>query len=144
MPTTRRTHICRITNHSQVVAALDSHGWSASKLWNVANYYARQQWDETGQIPDENELKHELKTHPKYNGLHSQSSQKVLEELSQAYSSWFGSDDDRDNGADNIRQKTLPVTPPLGKGDSGNGCLAQPRVIQFSRTRGFQPRAPAE
>ena len=46
------------------------------------------------------------------------------------------------NGADNIRQKTLPVTPPLG--DSGNGCLAQPRVIQFSRTRGFQPRATAE
>ena len=48
------------------------------------------------------------------------------------------------NGADNIRQETLPVTPPLGKGDSGNGCLAQPRVIQFSRTHGFQPRATAE
>ena len=48
------------------------------------------------------------------------------------------------NGADNIRQETLPVTPPLGQGDSGTGCLAQPRVIQFSRTRGFQPRAPAE
>jgi putative transposase len=46
------------------------------------------------------------------------------------------------NGADNIRQKTLPVTPPLG--DSGNGCLAQPRVIQFNRTCGFQPRATAE
>ena len=97
MPTTRRTHVCRITNHAQVAGALDKHGWSASKLWNVANYYARKQWDETGEIPDENELKHELKTHPKYNGLHSQSSQKVLEELSRAYSSWFGSDDDRDN-----------------------------------------------
>jgi putative transposase len=46
------------------------------------------------------------------------------------------------NGADNIRQETLPVTPPLG--DSGNGCLAQPRVIHFSRTHGFQPRATAE
>jgi putative transposase len=97
MPTTRRTHICRITNHTQVAGALDRHGWSASKLWNVANYYARQQWDETGEIPDEHELKHELKTHPQYKGLHSQSSQKVLEELSQAYSSWYGSDDDRDN-----------------------------------------------
>ena len=97
MPTTRRTHVCRITNHAQVAGALDKHGWSASKLWNVANHYARRQWDETGEIPDENELKHELKTHPKYNGLHSQSSQKVLEELSRAYSSWFGSDDDRDN-----------------------------------------------
>jgi len=62
MPTTRRTHVCRITNHAQVAGALGRHGWSASKLWNVANYYARQQWDEPGEIPDENELKHELKT----------------------------------------------------------------------------------
>ncbi len=97
MPTTRRTYVCRIQNHSQVAGALDRHGWSASKLWNVALYYARQQWDETGEIPDEGELKHELKTHPKYKGLHSQSSQKVLEELSEAFSSWFGSDDNRDN-----------------------------------------------
>jgi|GEM_PF-5520037 len=92
MATTRRTHVCRIQNHSQVVDALDRHGWSASKLWNVANYYARQQWDETGEIPDEDELK----THSKYNGLHSQSSQNVLEELSEAFGSWYGSDDDRD------------------------------------------------
>jgi len=97
MQATRRTHVCRITNHTQVADALDRHGWSASKLWNVANYYAQQQWDETGEIPDESELKHELKTHPKYKGLHSQSSQKVLEELSESFSSWFGSDDDRDN-----------------------------------------------
>lgn len=97
MPTTRRTHICRIQNHSQVADALNRHGWSAAKLWNVANYYARQQWNKTGEIPDEGEFKHELKNHSKYNGLHSQSSQKVLEELSQAFSSWFGSDDNRDN-----------------------------------------------
>jgi hypothetical protein len=35
MPTTRRTYICRIQNHSQVAGALDRHGWSASKLWVV-------------------------------------------------------------------------------------------------------------
>ncbi|ERG88880.1 MAG: transposase [halophilic archaeon J07HX5] len=46
------------------------------------------------------------------------------------------------NGADNTKHKTLSVTPPLG--DSDNGCLARPRVIQFSRTRGLQPRATAE
>ena len=97
MPTTRRTHVCRIQNHSQVADALDQHGWSASKLWNVALYHSRQVWDETGEIPKEDELKDELKTHSKYDGLHSQSSQKVLEELSEAFSSWFGSDDDRDN-----------------------------------------------
>ncbi|MFB6177599.1 MAG: zinc ribbon domain-containing protein [Halobaculum sp.] len=41
------------------------------------------------------------------------------------------------NGADNIRQETLSMTPPPG--DSDNGCSVQPRVIHFSRTRGFQP-----
>jgi putative transposase len=45
------------------------------------------------------------------------------------------------NGADNIRQETLSVTPPVG--DSDNGCLAQPGVIHFSRSRGFQPRTTA-
>jgi hypothetical protein len=69
MPTTCRTYVCRIQNHSQVVDALDRHGWSASKLWNVALYHARNQWDETGEIPGEDELKDELKTHSKYNGL---------------------------------------------------------------------------
>ncbi len=42
-------------------------------------------------------MKHELKTHPKYKGLHSQSSQRVLEELAEAFNSWYGSDDERDN-----------------------------------------------
>ncbi len=112
MPTTRRTYVCRIQSHTQVAGALDRHGWSASKLWtvlrqrlsaretmshDVANYYAWQQCDETGKIPDEKQVRHELKTHPKYKRLHSQSSQNGLEELSEADSSWFGSDDDRDN-----------------------------------------------
>jgi len=91
MPTTRRTHVCRIQNHFQVMDGLDNHGWSASKLWNVALYHARQQWDEAGEIPDEATLKAEVKDHPKYNGLHSQSSQNVLEELSESFTSWFGS-----------------------------------------------------
>jgi len=64
MQTTRRTHICHITTHTQVADALDRHGWSASKLRNVASYYAQQQWGETGEIPDESELTRELKTHP--------------------------------------------------------------------------------
>lgn len=97
MPTTRRTHVCRIQNHQQVQDALDSHGWSASKLWNVANYHVRQVWDKTGKIPDESELKSEVKEHSKFKGLHSQSSQKVLEELSEAFISWYNSDDSRDN-----------------------------------------------
>ena len=92
-----RTHRAKIRNYSQVAESLDHHGWSASKLWNVANYYSRQQWEETGEIPYHEELKAELKTHSKYKGLHSQSSQRVLEELAEAFNSWYSSDDDRDN-----------------------------------------------
>jgi putative transposase len=64
-----RTHRATICNHSQVAESLDHHGWAASKLWNVANYYSREQWEETGEIPDHEVLKDELKTHPKYKGL---------------------------------------------------------------------------
>lgn len=97
MSATRRTYVCHVQNHSQVQRALDRHGWSASKLWNVANYHVRQVWEKAGEIPDEGELKSEVKNHPRYKGLHSQSSQKVLEELSEAFTSWFNSDDKRDN-----------------------------------------------
>jgi putative transposase len=92
-----RTYKAKICNHSQVAESLDRHGWSASKLWNVGNYYAREQWDETGEIPDHKELKAEVKDHAKYDGLHSQSSQRVLEELAESFHSWYSSDDDRDN-----------------------------------------------
>ena len=97
MLTVHRTHRATIRNHSQVAESLDRHGWSASKLWNVANYYARSVWDDTDEIPDHGRLKDELKTHTKYKGLHSQSSQRVLEELAEAFTSWYESDDDRDN-----------------------------------------------
>ena len=92
-----RTHRAKILNHGQVEEPLNRHGWSASKLWNVANYHSREVWDETGEIPDHGDLKDELKTHNKYKGLHSQSSQRVLEELAEAFNSWYGSEDDRDN-----------------------------------------------
>jgi len=92
-----RTHRAKIRNYGQGADSLDRHGWAASKLWNVTNYYSRQVWEETGKIPDYEELKDELKTHIKYKGLHSQSSQRVLEELAEAFNSWYSSDDDRDN-----------------------------------------------
>jgi putative transposase len=45
------------------------------------------------------------------------------------------------NGADNIRQKAITVTPPLASVvDSGNGCVAQPSVYLCDRSRGFLPR----
>ena len=94
-----RTHQAKILNYSQVEESLDRHGWSASKLWNVANYHSRQIWEDTGEIPDHGDLKDELKGHSKYKGLHSQSSQRVLEELAEAFNSWYGKrkSDDRAN-----------------------------------------------
>lgn len=84
-----RTHRAKILNHTQVGDSLDRHGWNVSKLWNVANYHSRQVWEDTGEIPDHGDLKDELKGHTKYKGLHSQSSQRVLEELAEAFNSWY-------------------------------------------------------
>ncbi len=61
---------------------LDSLGFAASKLWNVARWTSGRVWNETGHIPEDSELKSYLKSHERYDDLHSQSSQRVLEELS--------------------------------------------------------------
>lgn len=63
----------RVYNHSQVADSFDRNGWTTSKLWNVGNYYSRRRWG-NWETPDYEELKHELKSHNKYKGLHSQSS----------------------------------------------------------------------
>ena len=88
---TTRTYVARIRNHSQVSDDLDACGFAASKLWNVARYYSQQRWDEDGEIPDDAELKSELKSHERYKDLHSQSSQRVLEELAEAFNGWYKS-----------------------------------------------------
>ena len=86
---TTRTYRAKIVNHQQVSGDLDYCGLSASKLWNVARYHAQQEWDDTGEIPSEADLKRELKDHERYSDLHSQSSQRVLEELAEAFTGWF-------------------------------------------------------
>jgi putative transposase len=86
---TTRTYRARIVNHQQVSDDLDDCGHSVSKLWNVARYHIPQEWDGTGEIPSEADLKRELKDHERYSDLHSQSSQRVLEELAEAFNGWF-------------------------------------------------------
>ena len=61
MSRTTRTFEATITNQQQVRDDLDQLGWAASKLWNVGRYYTQEQWDETGEIPGDGELKAELK-----------------------------------------------------------------------------------
>ncbi|TYL37209.1 transposase [Natronococcus pandeyae] len=76
---------------------LDSHGFAASKLWNVARWTCDRIWSETGEIPGEDALKAYLKNHERYGDLHSQSSQRVLEELAEAFAGWYAK---RQNGDD--------------------------------------------
>ncbi|MFW5983766.1 MAG: RNA-guided endonuclease InsQ/TnpB family protein, partial [Halobacteria archaeon] len=94
---TTRTYVGKIANHGQVKQDLDKCGFSASKLWNVGRHYIQERWDEDGEIPDEAELKSELKDHERYSDLHSQSSQRVLEELSEAFNGWYNSNNENDN-----------------------------------------------
>ncbi|MGA9400922.1 RNA-guided endonuclease InsQ/TnpB family protein [Haladaptatus sp.] len=93
-----RTYRARICNYSQVRNDLDSLGFAASKLWNVGRWTAQRVWDACGQIPDANALMAYLKNHERYADLHSQSSQRVLQELGEAFTSWYGK---RRNGDEN-------------------------------------------
>ena len=88
--TVTRTHVASIRNQQQVRDGLDSLGFAASKLWNVARWTIGRIWDETGTIPGEGALKSYLKSHERYADLNAQSSQAVLEELSEAFKSWYG------------------------------------------------------
>ncbi len=92
-----RTYRAKILNHNEVEYDLNQCGFSASKLWNVGRYYIKQEWGDTGGIPNGYDLKTELKVHERYADLHSQSSQQVLEELAEAFKSWYNSDDEDDN-----------------------------------------------
>ena len=92
MSRTVRTIEATMTDQRQVRDDLDQLGWAAA-IWNVGRYDAQKQWDETGEIPDDGELK----SHERYTDLHSQSSQRVLEELAEAFNGWFGK---RRNGDD--------------------------------------------
>ena len=69
---------------------LDSLGFSASKLWNVGRWVCDWVWSEIGHIPGHNELTAYLNSHERYDDLHSQSSQRVLQELAEAFNGWYG------------------------------------------------------
>jgi putative transposase len=77
---------------------LDSLGFAASKLWNVARWTAERIWSETGHIPGHAELSSYLKNHERYADLNAQSSQRVIQELAEAFNSWYGH---RQNGNQN-------------------------------------------
>ncbi len=96
--TVTRTHVASIRNQRQVRGDLDSLGFAASKLWNVARWTAERIWSETGHIPGHADLSSYLKSHERYADLNAQSSQRVIQELAEAFKSWYGH---RHNGNQN-------------------------------------------
>ncbi len=89
-----------IRNRSQFGDDLDALGFSWSKLWNVGLWTIHRVWDEPSYIPEHDELISYLKTHERYDDLYSQSSQRLLQELTEAFHSWYGkrlSEDTRAN-----------------------------------------------
>ena len=88
--TVTRTYVASIQNQRQVRDDLDALGVAASKLWNVGRWVCDRVWSEIGHIPGHNEFTTYLKSHERYDDLHSQSSQRVLQELAEAFNGWYG------------------------------------------------------
>ena len=94
-----RTYTASIRNQSRVSDDLDALGFAASKLWNVGRWTCSRIWDEIGHIPNHADLTAYLKNHERYDDLHSQSSQRVLQELAEAFNGWYGKRQNGDTGA---------------------------------------------
>ena len=84
-----RTYVASIRNQQQVCDDLDSLGFAASKLWNIARWTADRVWSEIGHIPGFAELSAYLKRHERYADLNAQSSQRVIRELAEAFRGWY-------------------------------------------------------
>jgi len=70
-------------------AELKEVGNLCTKIWNKANYYCRQQWEQTGKIPSYYELARVFQDDFWCRQVHSHSAQAILHKLSESYKSWF-------------------------------------------------------
>jgi len=64
-------------------------GCVCTKIWNKANYFCREQWEQTGKIPSYYELARIFKDDFWCRQVHSHTAQAVLHKLSESYRSWF-------------------------------------------------------
>lgn len=69
--------------------ALKDIGNICTKIWNKANYYCREEWTETGNIPSYYELQRVFKDDFWCRKLHSHTAQAVLHKLAESYRSWY-------------------------------------------------------
>jgi putative transposase len=86
-PLTARAKVVNLTDQDALLLSI--LGFSATKLWNLANHHRRYIWNETGKIPGFSEQCRILKTNRWYKLLPSQSSQEILGEQDDSYRSWF-------------------------------------------------------
>ncbi|MEW6243543.1 MAG: hypothetical protein AB1497_04625 [Bacillota bacterium] len=73
---TARVKVVNLSDRDALLLGL--LGFSATKLWNVANHHRRTAWDETGKIPSFAEQCRELKNDRWYKLLKSWASILVL------------------------------------------------------------------
>jgi len=61
------------------------------ELWNVGRWTCSRIWDEIDHIPNQQRTHHLPQNHERYDDLRIQkSSQRVLQELAEAFNSWYG------------------------------------------------------
>ena len=72
------TEVVKIVDmRDQDALTLGLLSYSATKLYNTANWDRKEAWKETGKIPSCSKQKKELKTNRWYRALHSQTAQAV-------------------------------------------------------------------
>ncbi len=90
---TTRTITATLTNDREgVVRDLGSLARSGSKIWNVTRWTIDRIWEQTGDIL-EGPLKSYTKNQSCWKDLNAQSGQAIVEQLSDAFQSWFEQDD---------------------------------------------------
>ena len=118
-----RTYVGHIQNHTRVCDDLNSLGDAASKIWNVARWTIDRVWKATGEIPNEGPLKAYMKTRDCWKDLNAFSSQKVIEELSDAFQTWF-----------DVRHNDETANPPGYRKEHGT----RPRSTVTFKDNGFK------
>lgn len=79
----------KIAKGEEEEKALMNIGNICTKIWNKANYYCKEQWEQTGKIPSYYELQRVFKDDSWCRKLHSHTAQAVLHKLAESYRSWY-------------------------------------------------------
>ena len=79
----------KIAKREEEREALNDIGNICTKVWNKTNYYCREEWGNTGEIPSYYELQRVFKDDFWCRKLHSHTAQAVMHKLAESYRSWY-------------------------------------------------------